>query len=132
MGDCKTGAEHIKSLKDGRTVYLDGQMIGDVTEHPAFRNAVHSAGALYDFQAQPDMLELMTFQPNGSNRRINRAWQMPRNYEEMVQPARHCRRGRRCRAAFLAVHPTISHLRWLVRSWASTCSAGTVSTVPKR
>ena len=31
------------------------------------------------------MLELMTFQPNGSNRRINRAWQMPRNYEEMVQ-----------------------------------------------
>ena len=85
MGDCKTGAEHIKSLKDGRTVYLDGQMIGDVTEHPAFRNAVHSAGALYDFQAQPDMLELMTFQPNGSNRRINRAWQMPRNYEEMVQ-----------------------------------------------
>ena len=31
------------------------------------------------------MLELMTFQPNGSNRRINRAWQMPRNYDEMVQ-----------------------------------------------
>ena len=54
MGDCKTGAEHIKSLKDGRTVYLDGQMIGDVTEHQAFRNSVHSAGALYDFQAQPE------------------------------------------------------------------------------
>ena len=85
MSDCKTGAEHIKSLKDGRTVYLDGQLIGDVTEHVAFRNAVHSAAALYDFQAQPDMLELMTFQPDGSNRRINRAWQMPRNYDEMVQ-----------------------------------------------
>jgi 4-hydroxyphenylacetate 3-monooxygenase len=27
----------------------------------------------------------MTFRPNGSNRRVNRAWQMPRNYEEMVQ-----------------------------------------------
>ena len=52
MSDCKTGAEHIKSLKDGRTVYLDGQLIGDVTEHAAFRNAVHSAAALYDFQAQ--------------------------------------------------------------------------------
>src|ERR1700733_2953096 len=85
MSDCKTGAEHIKSLKDGRTVYLDGQLIGDVTKHVAFRNAVHSAAALYDFQAQPDMLELMTFQPNGSNRRVNRAWQMPRNYDEMVQ-----------------------------------------------
>src|SRR5271155_5848665 len=85
MSDCKTGAEHIKSLKDGRTVYLDGRLGGDVTEHSAFRNGVHSAAALYDFQARPDMLELMTFQPNGSNRRINRAWQMPRNYDEMVQ-----------------------------------------------
>ena len=85
MSDCKTGAEHIKSLKDGRTVYLDGKLIGDVTEHVAFRNAVHSAAALYDFQAQPENLELMTFRPNGSNRRVNRAWQMPKSYEEMVQ-----------------------------------------------
>jgi 4-hydroxyphenylacetate 3-monooxygenase len=85
MSDCKTGAEHIKSLKDGRTVYLDGKLIGDVTEHPAFRNAVRSAAALYDFQAQPENLELMTFRPNGSNRRVNKAWQMPRSYEEMVQ-----------------------------------------------
>jgi len=27
----------------------------------------------------------MTFMPEGSNRRVNRAWQMPRSYEEMVQ-----------------------------------------------
>ena len=85
MSDCKTAAEHIKSLKDGRTVYLDGKLVGDVTEHPAFRNAVHSAAALYDFQARPENLELMTFHPNGSNRRVNRAWQMPRSYDEMVK-----------------------------------------------
>jgi 4-hydroxyphenylacetate 3-monooxygenase len=85
MSDCKTGAEHITSLKDGRSVYLDGELVGDVTEHPAFRNAVHSAAALYDFQASPENLEFMTFRPNGSNRRVNRAWQMPRSYEEMVQ-----------------------------------------------
>jgi len=84
MSDCKTGAEHIKSLKDGRTVYLDGQLIGDVTEHVAFRNAVHSAAALYDFQAQPDMLELMTFQPNGSNRRVNRANQIGGEHKRTV------------------------------------------------
>jgi 4-hydroxyphenylacetate 3-monooxygenase len=84
MSDCKTGAEHIKSLQDGRTVYLDGKLVGDVTEHPAFRNAVHSAAGLYDFQAKPENLELMTFRPNGSNRRVNRAWQMPRSYDEML------------------------------------------------
>jgi 4-hydroxyphenylacetate 3-monooxygenase len=84
MTTCKTGADHIKSLKDGRTVYIDGQLVGDVTEHPAFRNAVKSAAALYDFQASPENLEFMTFVPAGSHRRVNRAWQMPRNHAEMV------------------------------------------------
>ncbi len=27
MTTCKTGAEHIKSLKDGRTVYIDGKLV---------------------------------------------------------------------------------------------------------
>jgi 4-hydroxyphenylacetate 3-monooxygenase len=85
MTTCKTGAEHIKSLKDGRTVYIDGKLVADVTEHPAFRNSVRSAAALYDFQARPENIETMTFTPEGSNRRVNRCWQLPRNYAEMVQ-----------------------------------------------
>src|SRR5947209_19188711 len=85
MTTCKTGAEHIKSLKDGRTVYIDGQLVADVTEHPAFRNSVRSAAALYDFQARPENIETMTFTHEGSNRRVNRCWQLPRNYAEMVQ-----------------------------------------------
>ena len=56
MTTCKTGAEHIKSLKDGRNVYIDGQKVADVTLHPAFRNSVKSAAALYDFQARPENL----------------------------------------------------------------------------
>ena len=70
MTACKTGAEHIKSLKDGRTVYIDGKLVPDVTEHPAFKNSVASAASLYDFQAKPENLELMTFKPDGANRRI--------------------------------------------------------------
>jgi 4-hydroxyphenylacetate 3-monooxygenase len=85
MTTCKTGADHIKSLKDGRTVYIDGKLVPDVTEHPAFRNSVQSAAMLYDFQAKPENIELMTFEPKGSNRRVNRAWQMPRNHAEMVK-----------------------------------------------
>jgi 4-hydroxyphenylacetate 3-monooxygenase len=80
----KTGAEHIASLRDGRTVYIDGELVPDVTVHPAFRNAVQSAGALYDFQAHAENIEWMTFLPEGSNRRVNRAWQMPRSYDEIV------------------------------------------------
>src|SRR4051812_308575 len=64
MSVCKTGADHIRSLKDGRTVYIDGELVGDVTEHPAFRNSIQSSAALYDFQAAPENVELMTFVPD--------------------------------------------------------------------
>jgi 4-hydroxyphenylacetate 3-monooxygenase len=52
--------------------------------HPAFRNAVASAASLYDYQARPENLELMTFLPDGATRRVNRGWQMPRSYDELV------------------------------------------------
>jgi 4-hydroxyphenylacetate 3-monooxygenase len=85
MSDCKTGDEHLRSLQDGRTVYIDGELVADVTEHHAFRNSVRSAAALYDFQARPENVEFMTFTPGGGSRRVSRGWQMPRTYEEMVQ-----------------------------------------------
>jgi 4-hydroxyphenylacetate 3-monooxygenase len=105
MNVCKTGAEHIESLKDGRTVYIDGKLAGDVTEHPAFRNAVKSSALLYDFQARPENLELMTFQPDGANRHINRAWQMPRNYDEMVQRRKALQAWARLTYGFLGRSP---------------------------
>ena len=51
----------------------------------AFRNSIRSAAALYDFQAKPENAEAMTFTPEGSNRRVNRCWQLPRSHAEMVQ-----------------------------------------------
>ena len=84
MSVCKTGTEHIRSLQDGRAVYHEGSIVDDVTTHPAFRRSVRSAGLLYDFQARPENIELMTFVPDGGDRRINRSWHMPRTLEEMV------------------------------------------------
>ena len=59
MSTCKTGADHIASLKDGRTIYIDGEVVRDVTTHPAFAKSVASAAALYDYQARPENLEAM-------------------------------------------------------------------------
>lgn len=43
-----TGAEYLESLRDGRTVYINGEPIADVTSHPAMRNAARSIARLYD------------------------------------------------------------------------------------
>ncbi len=80
----KTGAEHIASLQDGRTVYLDGAVVDDVTASGAYRRAVASVGRLYDFVADPANAELMTYDP-GDGSRANRIWQLPRSHGELVE-----------------------------------------------
>src|SRR2546428_13292798 len=92
MAEVKTGADHLRSLRDGRAVYIDGERVADVTTHPAFRNAVRTAAALYDHQARPENLERLTFVPeragDGGYRRVNRCWHLPRSHPELVERRR--------------------------------------------
>ena len=50
----RTGAQYIASLRDDRTVYVNGERVADVTEHPAFHGAVRSIAHLYDLAASPE------------------------------------------------------------------------------
>ena len=80
----KTGLKHLQSLRDGREVYLNGKKISDVTTHPAFKNAVAASAKLYDFQSDQKNIEYMTFESPSSGNRVNRCWQLTKNYEELV------------------------------------------------
>ena len=80
----RTGRQYLDSLRDGRQVFYEGEPVADVAEHPAFRNAVRTTAALYDFQAAPENLELMTFESPTSGGRVNRCWQLPESYDELV------------------------------------------------
>ena len=42
------GTEYLDSLRDGREVYIYGERVDDVTEHPAFRNTARMTARLYD------------------------------------------------------------------------------------
>ena len=52
----KTGGQHLESIHDDRTVFLDGGAVADVTTDPAYRNAVVTVGRLYDIQASPELM----------------------------------------------------------------------------
>jgi len=80
----KTAEKHIASLDDGRTLYIDSQRVKNVVAHPAFRNTAKSAAALYDYQAADANIERMTFESPTSRDRVNKLWQLPRNYKELV------------------------------------------------
>ena len=80
----KTGAQHLESLRDGRKVYIYGELVEDVTTHPAFRNSVASAAYLYDFQSCPEREEQMMFAAPKTGTRVSRSWQLPTSHTELV------------------------------------------------
>ncbi len=80
----RTGQQYIESLRDGRQVFLDGDLVSEVVDHPAYRNAVRSTAGLYDYQAAPENVEAMTFESPTSGERVNRCWQLPESYDQLV------------------------------------------------
>ncbi len=73
----RTGSEYLRSLKDGRRVFVDGERVADVTAHPAFREAARSIAMLYDIAAEPKLRERMTFPSPKTGEPVHRSWQIP-------------------------------------------------------
>src|SRR6202140_438301 len=79
----RTGAEYLRSLKDGRRVFVDGGRVADGTEHPAFRQAARSIAHLYDIAAAPELRERMTFTSPKTGKPVQRGYQIPRSHADL-------------------------------------------------
>ena len=80
----KSGGDHLASLRDGRSIYIDGARVGDPTSSCAFRNVASSVSRLYDFANNPANRDLMTFETETGGR-ANRIWQLPACYADLVE-----------------------------------------------
>lgn len=74
----RSGQEYLESLRDGRTVWLDGERVEDITRHPAFRNTAGSIARLYDLAHDSTHTPVLT--KDGAQR----AYAVPRGYEDLV------------------------------------------------
>ena len=80
-----TGAEYLESLKDEREVYIYGERVRDLTQHPAFRNAARMLARLYDALHDPARKDVLTAPTDtGSGGYTHKFYRAPRNAEEMV------------------------------------------------
>jgi 4-hydroxyphenylacetate 3-monooxygenase len=79
----RSGEEYLRSLKDGRRVYADGELVKDVAAHPAFREAAKSLAHLFDVAAAPEHRELMTYPSPATGAPVWRAWQIPRTHADL-------------------------------------------------
>ena len=58
----RTGDQYIASLKENQPeVYMNGERVKDVTNHPALRNGVRAIARLYDLQLDPKIKDEMTY-----------------------------------------------------------------------
>ncbi|WP_300683462.1 4-hydroxyphenylacetate 3-hydroxylase N-terminal domain-containing protein [Nocardioides sp.] len=49
----RTGADYRAALDDGRTVYVDGERVKNVADHPAFAGVVETMAGIYDASCEP-------------------------------------------------------------------------------
>ncbi|PZS31765.1 MAG: 4-hydroxyphenylacetate 3-monooxygenase [Pseudonocardiales bacterium] len=80
----RTGQQYLESLRDGRQVWLDGEMIKDVPTHRAFRNTARSIADLYDLTHDPSHVNTLTVTGEDGGPRVHRAYQIPYTYDDLV------------------------------------------------
>jgi 4-hydroxyphenylacetate 3-monooxygenase len=80
----RTGSEYLRSLNDGRAVFVDGERVKDVTRHPAFREAARSIARLYDIAADPALRQRMTFASPKTGEPVLRAYQIPHSHADLA------------------------------------------------
>ncbi|MFF3559597.1 4-hydroxyphenylacetate 3-hydroxylase N-terminal domain-containing protein [Streptomyces sp. NPDC002574] len=78
----RTGAEYLESLRDGRNVFIDGERIEDVTEHPLTRGYAAQAARFYDLHHEPENQDSLTFVDEDGTRRAV-GWLYPRDRHDL-------------------------------------------------
>lgn len=80
----RTGKEYLESLRDGRKVYVGGEIIEDVTTHPKTRGYAQAIADYYDLHLDPKNQDIATFiDENGKRQSMH--WFLPKSKEDTVR-----------------------------------------------
>jgi 4-hydroxyphenylacetate 3-monooxygenase len=80
----RSGGDFLASLRNGRSVFLDGQRVDDVQTHPAFAEGARTVAGLYDVANDPANRNLMTFPSERDGRPVNKCFLVPRTRQDLV------------------------------------------------
>ncbi len=82
----RSGEQYIERLREHPPeVYLGGEQIKDVTEHPALANGVKTIASLYDLQSKPAALDEMTYVSRTSGDRVGLSFIVPKSVQHLEQ-----------------------------------------------
>ena len=81
----RDAVQYINSLKDGREVYIHGELVKDVTEHPALRKAIDHAAIDYELDKRPDLHDLVVITSPTTGNPIRRYFELPLTSEDLLK-----------------------------------------------
>ena len=82
----QTGDEYLESLDDGREVYLYGERVKKVTEHPGFRNTARMVARLYDALHDPEKKDKILLPTDTGNGGMTHAYfKAPKTLDDLLQ-----------------------------------------------
>jgi len=82
----RDGDTYLAGLIDDREIWYDGRRITDVTAEPGLRNTALTVAQYYDFQSNPDLADLLTYEtPDGDCAHLS--FIEPRSIEDLRRRA---------------------------------------------
>lgn len=83
----RSGEAYLQGLREHpREVWIHGErVLGDIGQHPAFRNVTRSLASLYDMQLEPSMRDEMTYVSPSSGDRVGLSFIQPRSHEDLAR-----------------------------------------------
>ena len=117
----RSGKDYLRAIaNDGRRVYLDGELVKDVSTHRAFRGAVRSVARLYDVAAERENRQLMTFTSPTSGGPVLRCYQIPETAADLA--ASRCMSERWAEETFGLMGRTPDHVARFLTGFAAKAS----------
>ena len=82
----RTGAEYVAGLRErAAEIYIGGERVKDVTQHPAFAGGLQTVAGLLDMQRDPATRDEMTYTSPSTGDQVGLSFIMPRNAEELAR-----------------------------------------------
>lgn len=81
----RTGAQYIEGLKDDRKIYVNGDLVRDVTAYPGFQGIIAEIGRHYDRYHDPKLQPRYTFPSPKDGKPVSNSYLQATTWEEMQQ-----------------------------------------------
>ena len=81
----RTGRAYLESLRDDRQIWIDGELVRDVTTDRRFAAAAQTMAALYDMQHDPALQPRMTFASPRDGVPVGLSYLQPKTIDDLVR-----------------------------------------------